>query len=104
MKLTKALREELELAHEKSACFKQNPERYLDIFNETIKTKAMRQQLRAGFNATVIFAQYECGTGICIESPMHFDEPRILTCAHCLGERGKLWSSSGMLQWQYNRM
>jgi hypothetical protein len=38
-----------------------------------------------GFQATVIFAQYECGTGVCIDST-----GRILTCAHCVGEKPKI--------------
>lgn len=50
--------------------------------------------LIAGFQATVLFAQYECGSGICIHNSRSddsscADKKIILTCAHCLGDHPK---------------
>lgn len=53
---------------------------------ETTRTEGV-QALRA-LESTLIFAQAEAGTGVCIDS-----RGWILTCAHCFGETAQEWKA-----------
>ncbi|KAJ1413577.1 trypsin-like cysteine/serine peptidase domain-containing protein [Ochromonadaceae sp. CCMP2298] len=80
--LTEDLEDELKLALEKSKLVP--TEQY--VVRKTVRIRGGKKAKKqvattAGLRATVIFAQYECGTAVCIGAGGRF-----LTCAHCLGE------------------
>lgn len=80
IRLSKQLVEELSLAIDKACTIISEQDTFRRQFHDTLKAEKQECQtaLRRAFDATVIFAQYEAGTGVCISS-----SGLILTCAHC---------------------
>lgn len=78
--LTKQLVDELSLAIDKACTIISEQENFHRQFYDTLKSekKECKVAIRRAYNSTVIFAQYEAGTGVCISST-----GLILTCAHC---------------------
>lgn len=80
---------ELSLALEKKKCFPltENDVQLRFAYKPKQHTltreykKKETESMSRGYQATVIFGQYECGTGICVDP-----NGSILTCAHCLGD------------------
>lgn len=81
--------EELQCAIGKSIDFKENLKNMKvkcnRIINKFLSSEAEKEEILNAFKATVIFGQYEAGTGVIIDS-----SGVVLTCAHCLGERPKV--------------
>lgn len=80
VKLNKQLVAELTLAIDKACTLIADQDVLHSQFYDTVKAEKSdcKQALRRAYNSTVIFAQYEAGTGVCISS-----SGLILTCAHC---------------------
>jgi len=80
LKLNKQLIEELSFAIDKACSIISEQEHFRRQFHDTLKTEKeeCKAALRRAYDSTVIFAQYEAGTGVCISS-----SGLILTCAHC---------------------
>lgn len=67
---------ELTLLHQKQSKLAKHASSTLSLYTE--------KPIRNALNATLIFAQYEAGTAVCMDSAGW-----ILTCAHCFGEDEK---------------
>ena len=75
-KKTKRIKD-LDLALEKSQELQKEQQSYLD--SPLLRYRNLI--IREAYLPTVLFAQYECGTGVCIHA-----DGLILTCAHVLGD------------------
>ena len=75
-------KKERRLAAEKAHKVERKAEQYLDSLRETVKGST--DAIEEAYEACVIFAQEEGGSGVCISA-----DGLILTCAHCLGNPGK---------------
>ncbi|KAE8450526.1 hypothetical protein EG329_006257 [Mollisiaceae sp. DMI_Dod_QoI] len=64
--------------------------------NETATINALPQKasLRNALAATLIFAQYEAGTAVCID-----EAGWILTCAHCFGDNEEEYNAANKRKW-----
>lgn len=60
----------------------------------TIDSISKRPQIRNALEATLIFAQYEAGTAVCIDG-----RGWILTCAHCFGDTEDEYKSANKRRW-----
>lgn len=52
----------------------------------TLSSLLSRNQLRPALEASLIFAQYEAGTAVCID-----EAGWVLTCSHCFGDTEEEW-------------
>lgn len=52
----------------------------------TLSCLLSRKHLRAALEASLIFAQYEAGTAVCIDAAGW-----VLTCSHCFGDTEEEW-------------
>jgi S1-C subfamily serine protease len=88
--------EELKYAIVKSIMFKKSLGSIKAKCNRTLKrflsSEIEREGILNAFKATVIFGQYEAGTGVIIDSI-----GVVLTCAHCLGENPKVGTTKFLI-------
>lgn len=78
---------ELKLLREKQA-------KLASAASQTIDSISKRPQIRNALEATLIFAQYEAGTAVCIH-----ERGWILTCAHCFGDTEDEYKSANKRRW-----
>ena len=72
---------DIALAEAKSKLLKEGVSEFALELRKVSKAACLEQS----FNSVVVFAQYECGTGVNIS-----EAGLILTCAHCLGDHPKV--------------
>jgi hypothetical protein len=78
--------EELTLLHEKQKRLVSNASSILDSLPHSVK---INPRIRNALHSTLIFAQYEAGTAVCID-PSGW----VLTCSHCFGDTEKEWKAN----------
>jgi S1-C subfamily serine protease len=78
---------ELALLREKQA-------KLASIASATLQSLLTGQHISNALEATLIFAQYEAGTAVCIDK-----EGWVLTCSHCFGDTEEEYEESDKRKW-----
>ncbi len=80
-------------AHE-LALLREKQARLKSTASSTLESLPPGEHIRNALEATLIFAQYEAGTAVCIDK-----EGWILTCSHCFGDTEEEYKESDKRKW-----